>query len=226
MTLLSAEEQSEIRKLFEQLAGEVKLTYFTQRESPLYIPGQDCGTCKDTRMLLEEVTALSDKLHLEVHEFVADSDIARQHGIQRIPALVISSDTVKGKVRYFGMPSGYEFPVLLGALVDASCGKTSLSAETETALQNVSSDVHIQVFVTPTCPYCAPLARLAHRMAIENSHIVADVVEVTEFPPLVQQYAVRGVPKTVINDTVEFVGALPEQQFVEHVQRAASPVGS
>jgi hypothetical protein len=63
-------------------------------------------------------------------------------------------------------------------------------------------------------------------MAIENTHIVADVVEVTEFPPLVQRYAIRGVPKTVINENVEFVGAVQEAQFIEHVQRAVLPSGS
>jgi glutaredoxin-like protein len=226
MAILSPSEQEEIKKVFEQLDGDVKLMYFTQRESPLYIPGQECGTCKDTRILLEEVTALSDKLHLEVHDFVADSELVREYGIERIPALVMSGDSVKGKLRYFGMPSGYEFSVLLGTLVDASQGKTPLAAETIELLRDISTNVHIQVFVTPTCRYCPGVARLAHQMAIENANIVADVVEVTEFAPLVQRYAVRGVPKTVINENVEFVGAVPEEQFVEHVKRAATLVGS
>ena len=56
-------------------------------------------------------------------------------------------------------------------------------------------------------------------MAIANSHIVADVVEVNEFPDLAQRYMVRGVPKTVINDSVEFLGNVPETTFVEHIQR-------
>jgi len=63
-------------------------------------------------------------------------------------------------------------------------------------------------------------------MAIANSHIVADVVEVSEFPDLAGQYAVRGVPKTVItviNDSVEFVGNVPESMFLEHLKRLVSP---
>src|SRR5207244_7452026 len=97
-----------------------KLIYFTQKESPLIIPGQECGSCKDTRLLLEEVAALSDKIQLEVHDFVADSETAREHGIDRIPALVMTAEGVKGKLRYFGMPSGYEFSVLIGSLLDVS----------------------------------------------------------------------------------------------------------
>ena len=57
-------------------------------------------------------------------------------------------------------------------------------------------------------------------MAIANSHITADVVEVSEFPELAGRYAIRGVPKTVINETVQFVGNVPEPTFLEHLQRA------
>lgn len=57
-------------------------------------------------------------------------------------------------------------------------------------------------------------------MAIANPRIVADVVEVSEFPDLAQRYMVRGVPKTVINDDVEFLGNVPEETFVAHIQQA------
>jgi hypothetical protein len=57
-------------------------------------------------------------------------------------------------------------------------------------------------------------------MAIANSRIVADVVEVSEFIDLAQRYMVRGVPKTVINDAAEFLGNVPEATFVEHIRHA------
>jgi len=60
-------------------------------------------------------------------------------------------------------------------------------------------------------------------MAMESSYIAADVIEVSEFPYLAQRYQVRGVPKTVINERVDFVGAVPEPQFLEMVLEAAQP---
>jgi alkyl hydroperoxide reductase subunit AhpF len=150
MAFLSADNLTEIKRLFEGLAGDVRLIYFTQRESPLYIPGHECETCKDTRTLLEEVAALSEKITLEVHDFVAESQLAHEYGIDRIPALVITADGVKGTIRYFGMPSGYEFSVLLGSLLDASQGKSELSEASVETLSSVDKNLHIQVFVTPT----------------------------------------------------------------------------
>jgi len=150
MGFLSADNQAEVKRLFEGLTGDVRLIYFTQRESPLFIPGHECETCKDTRTLLEEVAALSDKIKLEVHDFVAESQLARDYAIDRIPALVITADSVKGRIRYFGLPSGYEFSVLLGSLLDASQGKSELLDASVETLGSVEKNLHIQVFVTPT----------------------------------------------------------------------------
>jgi predicted DsbA family dithiol-disulfide isomerase len=61
-------------------------------------------------------------------------------------------------------------------------------------------------------------------MAIESEYVTADVIEATEFPALARRYQVRGVPKIVINDTVEFVGAQPEKMFLEYVKEAVQKI--
>ncbi len=58
-------------------------------------------------------------------------------------------------------------------------------------------------------------------MAKASSRVTADVIEATEFPHLAQKYRVMGVPKTVINDTVEVMGAVPEERFLDSVLAAA-----
>jgi len=62
-------------------------------------------------------------------------------------------------------------------------------------------------------------------MAVESAHVTADVIEAMEFPDLAQRYGVRGVPKIVINETTEFVGALPEEQYLAHVRAAVEANG-
>jgi len=59
------------------------------------------------------------------------------------------------------------------------------------------------------------MARLAYQFAIHSPQIIVDVVEVSEFPDMIQKYQVRAVPKTVINDRVAFDGALPEPLFLQ-----------
>ena len=95
-------------------------------------------------------------------------------------------------------------------------------AEGRTKLAALTKPIHVQVFVTPTCPYCPKVASLAHQAAVENGHVTADVVEISEFSDLAAQYHVRGVPKIVMSDTVELVGAQPEAAFVDSMLRAAA----
>ena len=57
-------------------------------------------------------------------------------------------------------------------------------------------------------------------MAAASPHVTASVIEATSFPDLAQQYRVTGVPKTVVDDRVEIMGALPEDEFVAQVLQA------
>ena len=64
---------------------------------------------------------------------------------------------------------------------------------------------------------------MAHQFAIENEYITADVVEVSEFIDMAQRYRVQSVPKTVVNDRVEIMGALPEPRFLQEVLKVLEP---
>ena len=150
MANISPEDRQTLQTLFaKELQDEVTITYFTQRESVLIIPGHECSSCKETRELLEELTETSDKLHLTVKDFVRDEQEAQNLGITRIPAFVLQGHA-RGAVRYFGIPAGYEFSTLVEDLIDVSKGTTKLSEKTRQALTTVDQDLHIQVFVTPT----------------------------------------------------------------------------
>jgi alkyl hydroperoxide reductase subunit AhpF len=151
MGLISEENQETIRKHFEEtLTGDVEIVLFTERPSPIIIPGkQPCETCEDTQALLEEVAALSDKLTLTVHEISAAKEEAFALGIDRVPAFVCKG-AARGRVRFFGIPSGYEFSALIADLVDVSKGATSLSDETREFLNTLTENVSIKVFTTPS----------------------------------------------------------------------------
>jgi alkyl hydroperoxide reductase subunit AhpF len=92
---------------------------------------------------------------------------------------------------------------------------SSLSAENLARVAAVEQPLTIQVFTTPTCPHCPRAVTLAHEMAFAGPNVTAIAVEATEFPDLARRYMVTGVPKTVVNETVEILGALPQDDFVQ-----------
>jgi len=208
MSLIPEEKKESLQNEFkEKLEDPVKLVMFTQEI--------ECRFCSDTRQLVQEIAKLTDKISVEVYDFVADVDKAKQYGIDKIPALAIIGKKDYG-VKIYGIPYGYELQTLIDAVINVSRGKTDLSNKTKDILADIKTPVHIQVFVTLTCPHCSVAASIAHKLAIENDMIRADVIDSTEFPQMAQKYSVMGVPKVIINEKVEFVGAFNEDLFAEH----------
>lgn len=205
MAFLKDKDRKALMQEFETLAQPVKLILFTK--------ALDCEMCGDTEKLLQEVAALSDKITLEISNVVLDQERAQQFGVDKTPAIVVVNGKDYG-IRNYGIPAGYEFATLIEDIRMVSQGDSGLQAETKAALQKISQPLHFQVFVTPTCPYCPRAVLTAHKMAMENELIRADMIEATEFPELADKYGVMGVPRVVINDEHYFEGALPEQVFL------------
>lgn len=209
MSLIPDDRKEALRNdLKERVIDPVKIVMFTQEV--------ECRFCSDTRQLVQELATLNDRITVEVYDFVVNADKAKEYCIDKIPALAIIGAKDYG-VRIYGIPYGYELQTLIEAVVNVSSGRTDLSDKTKAILAEVKAPVHIQVFVTLTCPHCPVAAAVAHKLAIESPMIRADVIDASEFPQLAQKYSVIGVPKIVINEKVEFVGAFNEDLFAEHV---------
>ena len=211
MALLNDEIAEQVKEQLADMAGPVQMMIFTQEI--------ECQFCSETRQLVEEVSELSDQLTAEIYDFVADKEKADELGIDKIPAIAIVGAEDYG-VRFYGIPSGYEFPSLLHSIRAVSAGKTELSAEGQQALAGLTEPVHMQVFITPTCPYCSSAVMLAHQMAIASPMVRADMVEAQEFPHLSVKYQVMGVPRTIINETTHIEGSAPEPMVIAKVQEA------
>ncbi len=213
MSLIAEEHKEHIKsQLAENLINPVRLIMFTQE--------LECQYCIQTKQLVFELAALNDKIQAEVHDFVADAELAKQYGVDKVPAIVLLGAKDYG-IRFFGLPYGYEFQTLMSGLAIVSQGKTALSEETKARIKSITTPVHIQVFVTLTCPHCPAAASMAHMFALENDLIRADAIDANEFPQLAIKYGIMGVPKIVVNEKVEFVGAVPENMFLEQVLLAA-----
>ena len=207
MSLIPDDKKDLLRnELNERMVDPVKIIMFTQEV--------ECRFCSDTRQLVQEFATLNEKITVEVYDFMANGDKTKEYGIDKIPALAVVGKKDYG-VRIFGIPYGYELQTLIEAVVNVSKGKTDLSEKTKSILSEVKTPVHIQVFVTLTCPHCPVAAAVAHKLAIESDFVRADVIDGSEFPQLAQKYSVIGVPKIIINEKTEFVGAFNEDLFAE-----------
>ncbi len=189
----------------------VKIVFFEQSIG--------CETCAATRSVLEQIVDENPDVALEVLNLVLDKEKAAEYGVDRVPAVIIAGPG-GDRIRYYGAPLGNELPTLLQAINMSATGETALTGKSRARLKTLSAPVSLQVFFTPTCVYCPQMISLANQAAIESPLITAAAIDATEFPDLVRRYNVNGVPKTVVNDTMEIMGAAPEEDFVAAITRA------
>ena len=214
--------------LNEQIVGQVKEAFGGMKEPVqiLFFGSEQCDYCTETRQLVEEVAETHASIGAAYYGLEQDADMAAKFNVDKAPALVIAAkdgdQVVDYGIQYSGIPSGHEFSTLINDILLVSGRDSGLDQETRDYLKNLTSPLHMQVFVTPTCPYCPRAVLLAHQMAMENPAMIrAEGVEATEFPELADRFNVSGVPQTTINagrGTV--VGAVPAGHLLDEIKRA------
>lgn len=215
--------------LNDAIVKQVKDVFDQQLNHPVGIlffgKKADCDYCEDARQLLEEVVSISDKLSLSVYDLDEHAETARQYGVEKAPGIVFvgldGDQIIDYRMRMSGIPSGHEFSTLIHDLLLVSARDSGLSQATREELKRLNKPVHLQVFVTPSCPYCPRAVVLAHQMAMESPWVTAEMVEAMEFPDLADRFNVSGVPQTTINDGAgTVVGAVPEEHLLQEIKRA------
>jgi glutaredoxin-like protein len=142
MPLLQDKDKETVETQFqEELVNPVRLVNFTQ--------ALECQFCAETRQLVEQIAALSDRIEVEVYNFAIDEEKVEEYGVDKIPAIAVMGEKDYG-VRYYGIPSGYEFSSLIEDIVDVSKGEVELLPATREILAGITEPLHFQVFVTPT----------------------------------------------------------------------------
>ncbi|MQF70021.1 hypothetical protein FIM12_06795 [SAR202 cluster bacterium AD-804-J14_MRT_500m] len=151
MAYIPDQNKAEIkRRLRKELREDVTLNFFTAMSSTLLtIPGRECPTCPQNQKLLEELTSLSPKLHFKIYDFYSDQEIRDEYAVERIPATVLETEGSE-RLRYYGIPAGYEFATLLEDLITLSRGVSPLQTSTRRNLRKINQPIHMQVFVTPS----------------------------------------------------------------------------
>ena len=142
MPLMTEEVASQLKDEFAQLVNPVRLAVFSQA---LADPESE-----QVRRLVEELVAIDPRLSLESWNFVLDKEKVEALGIARTPAIAVMGAEKDYGIRFYGLPSGYEFGSLVEAILDVSRGDSGLSEETRAGLKDLARPVHVQVFSTPT----------------------------------------------------------------------------
>ena len=212
MAIFNEDAQKQLKEMLKSVKEPIQVIFFTQEF--------ECSSCRDTHMFLEEICTLSEKLTLTVYDLIKDKSQADKYNIDRIPAILVLPDNRQANgIRFYGPPGGYEINSFIKALQEVSGNSEELSEALLKRIKAIEKTIHIQVFITSSCPYCPGAVISAHRIALENPNVTTDMVEASTFPHLANKYRVTGVPKIVINETHELMGAQPLTAFLDTIEK-------
>jgi len=172
--------------------------------------------------LVKMLAELSGKLKVSFHTIGDEQSVKRN--VTRSPSVLIAPDVYR--IRYTGAPMGEEGRSFLTAIVMASTGKPLLS---EPSITKIAEQLHekrdIQVFVSPTCPFCPLQVLSAFSAAIVRPDLVsAEAVEIYENQDLAESLGSLAVPQTFMNNTFTGAGLQPEPLFLESLMTLKEPL--
>jgi glutaredoxin-like protein len=212
VVLLGPREKEYVQKQLADLERSVELVVFSD------------GASQASQAMEQLAAELAEAVpQLSVRTAEPDGLEADRFGIEgRAPALALvpegDGEGPANGIRFFGFPGGYEFNSLLDAIRRVANADPGIDAELLAGLLELQEPLHLQVFVTASCPYCPRMVQLAHRMALASPLVRGDMVDATEFPKLADLYDVQGVPLTVINGRPAINGAVPEHRMLAEIR--------
>lgn len=210
MKMFDAELEKQLKDIFNDLAGDVTIALFTEG---------DCYSCTETRSYMQEVSDLNDKIKFVEYDLKKDAEKAADYNVELVPSIVLLDG--KGdykRIKFNGIPAGHEINSLIPALMEVSGAESEMPQELTDRIEAIQKPIDIKVFVTLSCPHCPGAVQKAHKLALMNPNIRAEMIEAQTFAELSDKYNVSGVPKIVINEEHELVGNQPLQAFLDTIE--------
>ena len=106
------------------------------------------------------------------------------------------------------------------AILEVSGNASEVPENLQKRIESITKPVNIKVFITLSCPHCAGAVQKAHKLALLNKNIEAEMIEAQTFSEISDKFNVSSVPKIVINDQYELIGNQPIEAFLKEIERA------
>ena len=197
---------------FSSLKNNVKLVLFIQENH--------CNHCNEAKRMYEWLASVYQKIKFEIFNIEINLKKDWEYKIFAVPALAIIGIKDYG-IRYYGYPQGPEIINLIDDIVYVSRGETTLPTDVTQKLHKLDKITQLKIFISSTCPYSLPIAKLGLKLAITSDNINVDIIDATQFLEVAEKFNVRGIPMTVINNEKSFYGALDYEEYVDQIIRQA-----
>lgn len=172
----------------------------TRMELPVELEVATCEGCESydrAVALVGELSGLSDKISVRMTEGDPVRDAGEGNQGPRRPSIMVKGRGGSSLI-FYGAPIGSELDVLVDAIFANSRQRSQLPSALVRRLQRIDEEITVEIFVSPACRRCPPVARFLMEAGVESDRLRVEVIEAFEFPDLTRRYGIRSVPAAVL----------------------------
>lgn len=201
---------SQLKGIFERFQNSIKIVSVLN----------DNDLSVNIKEFLTEICDISDKISLEIYKKDENPELERKIELDYAPTIAIldSNDNFRG-VKFSGLPSGHELNSFILALYNIAGPGQELNEELKGKIQGIDKKVKLKIAVSLSCSLCPEVVTGAQRLAIENSNVQAEMIDIFAFPELKNKYNIMGVPALIIDDKEISFGKQSIEEIIEKIKR-------
>ncbi|MFR1675814.1 MAG: FAD-dependent oxidoreductase [Fusobacterium sp.] len=202
--------QNQLKDIFTKFDKKVKVVLI-----------KDPEIAKSTQMeeFLSEISSLSDKIDFQSLNKNENLELEKKIDAERFPTIAFfdQDNNFKG-VKFSTLPGGHELNSFILALYNIAGTGQKISEESKKKIDSISTPHRIKIGVTLSCSRCPESVQSAQRIAIENSNLDVEVIDVFTFPKFREKFEIMSVPAIIIDDKLSGFGQKNIEQFLELIK--------
>ncbi|WP_294654841.1 FAD-dependent oxidoreductase [uncultured Fusobacterium sp.] len=202
--------QNQLKDIFSKFDKTVKVVLIKDPEIAKSIQMEE---------FLSEISSLSDKIEFQSLNKNENLELEKKIDAERFPTIAFfdQDNNFKG-VKFSTLPGGHELNSFILALYNIAGAGQKISEESKKKIDSISTPHRIKIGVTLSCSRCPESVQSAQRIAIENSNLDVEVIDVFTFPKFREKFEIMSVPAIIIDDKLSGFGQKNIEQFLELIK--------
>lgn len=169
----------------------------------------------ELRDLVLDIADLSDKVTALIYKKGENPEIENKVHADKFPIVaLLNKDGEYSGVKFHGVPGGHELNSFILAMYNLSGPGQQISEDILKDIKSIDKKLNIKVGVSLSCHVCPDVVVAAQRIAIENSNIETEMLDLSNFPELKDKHKIMSVPAIIVNDSKVYFGGKKLEEIV------------
>lgn len=209
--LLNDDLRLQLKGVLDRLEEEVTL---------VSIVDEDNSKSLELRDLVLDISALGEKVLAEIYIKGENPDMESKINSDKYPVVaLLDKDKNYSGVKFHGVPGGHELNSFLLAIYNLGGPGQQISEDTLKSIKAIDKEINIKVCVSLSCHLCPDVVISSQRIAIENSKVEAEMIDIASFKDIKDKFNVMSVPAIIVNDDDIYFGAKKIDEIIKLINK-------